>query len=56
MENEVNNSKCEKGDDKADDGIEDGVFGISNLFAVTARKDVAKTAVNQHNNRNKTNN
>lgn len=42
----MNDSICEKGDDKADDGIEDGVFSISNLFAVTTGKDVAKTAVN----------
>lgn len=42
----MNDSICEKGDDETDDGIEDGVFGISNLFAVTARKNVAKTAVN----------
>lgn len=42
----MNDSICEKRDDKADDGIEDGVFGVGNFFAVTARKDVAKTTVN----------
>ena len=35
VENEVDNSICEERDNKADDGIEDGVFSVGNLFAVT---------------------
>ena len=46
VENKVDNSICEKRDNEADDGIENGVFSVGNLFAVTARKDIAKATIN----------
>lgn len=55
IEDETNDSVGEKRDDEANNGVKDSVFSISNFFTVTTRKDVAKTAVDEHNNRNKTN-
>ena len=46
IEDKVDNSICEKRDNEADDGIENGVFSVGNLFAVTARKDIAKATIN----------
>ena len=55
IEDETNDSVGEKRDDEANNGVKNGVFSISNFFAVTTGKDVAKAAVDEHNNRNKTN-
>lgn len=38
----------EDGDDEADDGVEDGVFGVGDFFAVAAGHDVAEAAPDEH--------
>lgn len=52
VDDEVDNCECENRDDKADDGVKNGVFGVCNFFAVTARDDVAETAIDEHDNGN----
>ncbi len=46
IENEVNNGVSEDGNNQTNDSVEDGVFGVGDLFAVAAGKDIAKTAPN----------
>ena len=41
VEDEVNNGESKKRYDKADNCVEDGVFCVSDLFAIAAGKDVA---------------
>ena len=55
IEDKVDNSICEKRDNEADDGIENGVFSVGNLFAVTTGENIAEAAINEHNNRDETN-
>lgn len=55
IENEVDNSICEERDNEANNGIEDGVFSVGNLFAVTTGENIAEAAINKHNNRDETN-
>ena len=52
-EDEVNDGVSEDGDDEADDSIKDGVFSVGDLFAVAAGNDIAKTAIDKHDDGNK---
>ena len=54
VENEVDNSICEQRNNEANNGIEDGVFSVGNLFAVTTGENIAEAAINEHNNRDET--
>ena len=45
---EVDDSIRKDGDNKANDGIHDGIFGVSNFFAIAARDNIAKTANDEH--------
>ena len=51
---EVNDGKGKDGDNKTDNSIEDGVFSISDLFAIATRDNIAEATVDKHNNRNDT--
>ncbi len=46
VEDEVNNGVSEDGNNQADDSVEDGVFGVGDLFAVAAGEDITKTTPN----------
>ena len=50
IEDEVDDSISEESDDETKDSIEDGVFGVGDLFAVATRDNVAETAPDQHQN------
>ena len=50
VDDEIHNSVGQDGDNEADDGVHDGILGIGNLFAIATRDDVAKAAVDEHNN------
>lgn len=47
---EIDNGGSEKSDDEANDGIENGVFGVGNFFGITTRDDITKTTVDEHDN------
>ena len=46
VDDEINDCVGEQGDNEADNGIEDGIFSVGNLFSVATRDDVAEAAVN----------
>ena len=41
IEDEVNDGEGEKRDDETNNCVENSIFSVSNLFAITTRKDVA---------------
>lgn len=49
VEDEVDYCKSEDGHYKTDDGVKNSVFGVSDLFAVAAGKDIFDAAYNEHN-------
>ena len=51
----MDNSICEERDNEANNGIEDGVFSVGDLFAITTGENIAEAAINEHNNRDETN-
>ena len=53
--NEVDDCVGEQRNDQTDDSIKDGVFSVGDFFVVAAGNDITETTVNQHNNRNNTN-
>ncbi len=54
-EDEIDDGVGEEGDGETEDGVEDGVFGVGDLLAVAAGKDVAEAAPNEHKDRDGTN-
>ena len=51
-EDEVDDGVGEKGDNETDDGVENGVFGVGDFFAIATRDDITEAAVEKHNDRN----
>lgn len=45
---EVYNRESEESDDETDNSIEDGVFGVGDLFAVATRDDIFDAADDEH--------
>lgn len=54
VENEIDDSVSEEGDNEAEEGVEDSVFRVGNFLIVAAREDVADTAPDQHDDRDET--
>ncbi len=52
IEDEIDDCVSKEDNDKTEDGVENGVFGVGDFFAVTARDDIADASPNQHNDGN----
>lgn len=48
IEYEVDDGVGKNGDDQTDDGIEDGVFGVGDFFAIASRNDISEAAEDEH--------
>lgn len=46
VEDEVNDGVGKKDDDEAKNGVEDGVFGVGDFFAIAAGDDIADATPN----------
>ena len=55
-QDEVDDSIRKEGDNQANNCVKNSVFRVGDFFAVATRENVAKTAVNKHNNRDDTDN
>lgn len=51
VQDETDDSVSEDGDDKTDNSVENGVFGVGDFLAVAARDDVADAAPDEHDDR-----
>lgn len=47
-EDEVDDGVGEKGDNETDDGVENGVFGVGDFFAIATRDDITETTIEKH--------
>lgn len=48
----IDNSVRKEGNNKTNDGVKDGVFGVGDLFTITSGDDIAETAPDKHEDRN----
>lgn len=51
VDDEVDNGESENGDNEANDSVKNSVLSVGDFFAITTRCDIAKTTINQHDNR-----
>lgn len=56
VKDEIDDGEGKERDDETDDCVKNGIFSIGDFLTITTRKNIAETSINEHNNRDETNN